>query len=46
MAVKQLADYVDKVQEKFPILSKSEINKIIQRKDMTKILREKYNTKV
>lgn len=30
MAVKQLADYVDKVQEKFPILSKSEINKIIQ----------------
>ena len=30
MAIKQLSDYVAKVQEKFPILSKSEINKIIQ----------------
>lgn len=27
--VKQVADYIDKVQEKFPILSKSELNKII-----------------
>ena len=27
--VKQVADYIDQVQEKFPILSKSELNKII-----------------
>ena len=27
--VKQVKDYVDRVQEKFPYLSKSEINKII-----------------
>lgn len=29
MAVKQVADYVERVQKRFPILSKSEINKIL-----------------